>query len=547
MNGIYRCVEMYIFIHIHLGLFSLMQSQGVSDARGRVELSVIGKGKLKTKLQRKQKEEAERIAAEILKQRNREERIRQRTLQLQNAEAERIRLQNAEAERIRLEENAGSKKRPALPVDIEDHPSTAVIKGNPDDDPIEASFDIDPSTTLPGQQIPGQQIPGQQMPGQQMPGQQIPGQQIPGQQMPGQQMPGQDLSGQQMSAGISSISETPEMDLPLETMTGRNGDDNTTSGNFEQGSTEMADADDAGKVDEVQQKVEDLQQQLNEMQQQREQEEQRRNQIEIDDQHQVEMNAIENQHVRDIAELKQQQQEKLAEVASNNEAQVKTLTEEMEALRQDMITTQQESAHHQKFTTIDQQAEQAAKIEGMEQQAKISQAHHDKVMQQMAQLRTLNLEMQRDKEMNAMNWTTEERKEAEDREEALKDQIRNLEDQERQRIDKVMFDDAVEQKLLNDPRFSSPSTMSAREQAEFQTEKTLMKAGIAPDQTGGSFRPFAPGQSGTSQSATTTLPEAIKFFQAIHEMLLKDLKAVRKMNEEQVEEAKERIEEEHKK
>jgi hypothetical protein len=287
------------------------------------------------------------------------------------------------------------------------------------------------------------------------------------------------------------------------------------------------------------------------MQEENERKEQERQQMEVNDKHQEEIESVKNQQIKDIADLKQQQQELLERVAANNEAQVDDLEKQLEAMRQEMIETQQASAEHQKFTTIEQQAAQRAKIEAMEQEAKVNQAHHDSVMQHMAHLRTLNLEMQRDKEINAMNWTTEERQEAEAREEGLREQIRSLEDQERRRIDKVMFDEAVEQKLLNDPRFSSPSSMSAKEQAEFQTEKTLMKAGIMPDQGGtSSIRPFAPGQSGVSgvsQSGTTTLPEAIKFFQAIHEMLLKDLKAVRKMNEEQIEEAKERIEEEHKK
>jgi hypothetical protein len=536
-----------------------MQSQGVSDARGIVR----GVDKTRTEIgdRRKEKKEKQQKA---------------RTKERQAArEAERLRLENERLAKILEEAAAGgsieetakeladalkqrekvledSRKRPALPLDEDDEPpSGKLVLPHEDDeepptgtqgtfipssgtdtqntgvplgsasgaDPIEAAVHPGPSTTLPVAQAP----PQASMPPPQAP------------------MPPPD----------QLITEEPEADEPLSTMSGANGE--TLQGDVNSfavpDDTGMAEWDedafpDNDGEDESRQRIEELQARIDEM----EEREREREQIEIDDKHQEELHAIGNQHIKDIADLKQQQQELLQKVSEHNEAQVNDLENQLEAMRKEMIETQQESAQHQKFTTIEQQAEQIAKIEAMEQEAKISQAHHDKVMQQMAQLRTLNLEMQRDREMNSMNWTTEERKEAEDREEGLREQIRSLEDQERRRIDKVMFDEAVEQKLLNDPRFSSLSSMSAKEQAEFQTEKTLMKAGIMPDQgSASSIRPFAPGQSGVSQSGTTTLPEAIKFFQAIHEMLLKDLKAVRKMNEEQIEEAKERIEEEHKK
>jgi hypothetical protein len=289
-----------------------------------------------------------------------------------------------------------------------------------------------------------------------------------------------------------------------------------------------------------------MQEQLRAMQEENARREDQQNQMDF----KTEIQSREEILRGEIQNEKEQREKEINDEREKHEKEIKDMEDQLENMRQEMIETQQESTEHARFVTPEQQAAQRAKLEEMEQEAKIRELHHDKVMQQMSHLRTLNLEMQRDKEMNAMNWTTEERNEAEDREQSLRDQIQALEDQERRRIDKVSFDEAVEQKLLNDPRFSSPSTMSAREQAEFQTEKTLMKAGIAPDQGmigSSSIRPFASGQSGATQATSTTLPEAIKFFQAIHEMLLKDLKAVRKMNEEQIEEAKERIKEEHKK
>jgi hypothetical protein len=582
---------MYIFIHIHLFYFLIiMRSQGVSDSSGAVvddaRNIVRGVDKTRTEIGDRRKERKENLLTIIEKARAKK---RQAAL-----EAERLRWENEQLAEIldkagggrSIEETAKkladalkqrdevledsrkflpiihipnkteeemtqqdfadaadlqAQKRRALneqttmiPTTGTDTQNTGVPLGSASGgDPIEMALHPGSSTTLPDAQV--SQSPAIMPPPEQsaiMP--------------PPEQSAVMPPPEQALLPPPEQWTGEPEADEPLSTMSGASGDVNSSVVPNDTGMAEW-DEDAFPADDESRQQIDELQARIDEM----EEREREREQIKIDDKHQEELHAIENQHIKDIADLKQQQQELLQKVSDHNEEQVNDLENQLEAMRKEMIETQQASAQHQKFTTIEQQAEQTAKIEAMEQEAKISQAHHDKVMQQMAQLRTLNLEMQRDKEMNSMNWTTEERKEAEDREEGLREQIRSLEDQERRRIDKVMFDEAVEQKLLNDPRFSSPSSMSAKEQAEFQTEKTLMKAGIMPDQGGtSSIRPFAPGQSGVSgvsQSGTTTLPEAIKFFQAIHEMLLKDLKAVRKMNEEQIEEAKERIEEEHKK
>lgn len=125
---------------------------------------------------------------------------------------------------------------------------------------------------------------------------------------------------------------------------------------------------------------------------------------------------------------------------------------------------------------------------------------------------------------------------------SLREQLATMSQDNQRRVEMEQRINDIREGVQKDPEFMKmkaffeqngtmdiPGTMSDR--AELTTQKVLKEAGISPFSDNRGARPFGSNPVEHRSDNSIPLPQAVKFFQVIHEMMMEDFKAARDMTD----------------